>query len=274
MMQSTSGPMKWWWRVSLICLLNAVGITVLTEFTWYASRGDPVMWRRIWPGPTLFQFRGAGIILGLLTVGLPTAAGLMTNQWLIERRFRRSLSATLGRAWRFLAFWRYAWLNRSALAVIVVLVVGVASSIFWVDEPIARLIGRTLATSVSAKTPTPSTPPPSPFGFGSTLGSSGYVYQSGNPTPSGLVIPAFPKSSSSLVVPAALSAAPTISVATWIQRTHEVLLLTVGAILAMGVFRVLCLRGTPADGMLHCLRCDYILKGLTEPRCPECGEPI
>lgn len=25
---------------------------------------------------------------------------------------------------------------------------------------------------------------------------------------------------------------------------------------------------------LHCLKCGYILKGLSEPRCPECGEPI
>lgn len=25
---------------------------------------------------------------------------------------------------------------------------------------------------------------------------------------------------------------------------------------------------------LHCLKCGYILKGLSEPRCPECGERI
>ncbi len=28
------------------------------------------------------------------------------------------------------------------------------------------------------------------------------------------------------------------------------------------------------DGHSHCRRCDYILYGLTQPRCPECGEPI
>jgi hypothetical protein len=28
------------------------------------------------------------------------------------------------------------------------------------------------------------------------------------------------------------------------------------------------------DGHLHCLKCGYILKGLSEPRCPECGERI
>ncbi len=29
-----------------------------------------------------------------------------------------------------------------------------------------------------------------------------------------------------------------------------------------------------ADGHLHCLKCGYILKGLSQPRCPECGERI
>ena len=28
------------------------------------------------------------------------------------------------------------------------------------------------------------------------------------------------------------------------------------------------------DGELHCRRCNHILRGLSEPRCPECGEPI
>ena len=28
------------------------------------------------------------------------------------------------------------------------------------------------------------------------------------------------------------------------------------------------------DGYLRCLKCGYILKGLSAPRCPECGEPI
>jgi hypothetical protein len=30
----------------------------------------------------------------------------------------------------------------------------------------------------------------------------------------------------------------------------------------------------PPDGELHCRRCNHILRGLSEPRCPECGEPI
>lgn len=29
-----------------------------------------------------------------------------------------------------------------------------------------------------------------------------------------------------------------------------------------------------SDGHLHCTKCDHILKGLTAPRCPECGTVI
>jgi hypothetical protein len=32
--------------------------------------------------------------------------------------------------------------------------------------------------------------------------------------------------------------------------------------------------GSNTDGELHCRRCDHILRGLSEPRCPECDEPI
>jgi hypothetical protein len=30
----------------------------------------------------------------------------------------------------------------------------------------------------------------------------------------------------------------------------------------------------PFDGETRCRQCNYILRGITEPRCPECGEPI
>lgn len=30
----------------------------------------------------------------------------------------------------------------------------------------------------------------------------------------------------------------------------------------------------PLDGECHCRNCDHILRGITEPRCPECGEKI
>jgi hypothetical protein len=32
--------------------------------------------------------------------------------------------------------------------------------------------------------------------------------------------------------------------------------------------------GGPVGDDLHCLKCGYILKGLREPRCPQCGQPI
>ena len=30
----------------------------------------------------------------------------------------------------------------------------------------------------------------------------------------------------------------------------------------------------PLDNETRCRKCGYILRGITEPRCPECGEPI
>ncbi len=49
-----------------------------------------------------------------------------------------------------------------------------------------------------------------------------------------------------------------------------------GAVLAAGVaFVIACLRDVKRDlEHIRCLKCNYILKGLTEPRCPECGERI
>jgi hypothetical protein len=45
---------------------------------------------------------------------------------------------------------------------------------------------------------------------------------------------------------------------------------------AFGVYWLLTrwLGGSHADGELHCRKCGYILRGISEPRCPECGEPI
>ena len=33
-------------------------------------------------------------------------------------------------------------------------------------------------------------------------------------------------------------------------------------------------RTHPRRSETHCRKCDYILKGLSEPKCPECGEQI
>jgi hypothetical protein len=46
-------------------------------------------------------------------------------------------------------------------------------------------------------------------------------------------------------------------------------------IATFGMYGLLTRRfGSPDDGELHCRRCNHILRGLSEPRCPECGEPI
>lgn len=53
-------------------------------------------------------------------------------------------------------------------------------------------------------------------------------------------------------------------------------LVNYGALLACGIaFVVACFRDVRRDlEHIRCLKCGYILKGLTEPRCPECGERI
>ena len=48
-------------------------------------------------------------------------------------------------------------------------------------------------------------------------------------------------------------------------------------LIAFGVYGLLTWRfgpRTPLDGETRCRKCDYILKGITEPRCSECGERI
>jgi hypothetical protein len=37
---------------------------------------------------------------------------------------------------------------------------------------------------------------------------------------------------------------------------------------------VVGLSGRRRDGETRCRRCGYILRGISEPRCPECGERI
>lgn len=48
-----------------------------------------------------------------------------------------------------------------------------------------------------------------------------------------------------------------------------------GAIIGVSIFVLLSRLSRGAlDGHTHCGCCGYILKGLSEPRCPECGERI
>jgi rubrerythrin len=52
--------------------------------------------------------------------------------------------------------------------------------------------------------------------------------------------------------------------------------LGVTAVVAIALHRVLTRRYGPKvrDGETRCRKCGYILRGITEPRCPECGERI
>lgn len=59
-----------------------------------------------------------------------------------------------------------------------------------------------------------------------------------------------------------------------IMAIGSIVVLVVPALCAaLFVYHRLTFRGA-RDGETRCRRCDYILKGLTEPRCPECGERI
>ncbi len=54
-----------------------------------------------------------------------------------------------------------------------------------------------------------------------------------------------------------------------------ILLSTLSILAALVGLLVACLKHAQADSeYLRCLKCGYILKGLSEPRCPECGKQI
>lgn len=48
-------------------------------------------------------------------------------------------------------------------------------------------------------------------------------------------------------------------------------------LVSAGAYGLLSFRLGPrriGDGETRCRKCDYILRGISEPRCPECGERI
>ncbi len=55
--------------------------------------------------------------------------------------------------------------------------------------------------------------------------------------------------------------------------TYQVFGITLSAAACFGWFLVARL-GTRLDHETRCRKCAHILKGLSEPRCPECGERI
>ncbi len=53
------------------------------------------------------------------------------------------------------------------------------------------------------------------------------------------------------------------------------LLSSLSILAALGGLLMACLKHAQEDSEhLRCLKCGYILKGLSEPRCPECGKKI
>mgnify|MGYP005870826895 CR=1 FL=1 len=83
----------------------------------------------------------------------------------------------------------------------------------------------------------------------------------------------------------------------WASRHHKVakfLIIFLGPVGGGVVMTIICLflpallavilfsalarrevgREVPGDGQTHCRKCGYILRGVQEPRCSECGEPI
>ena len=53
------------------------------------------------------------------------------------------------------------------------------------------------------------------------------------------------------------------------------LLLSLSTVASLGGLVMACIKHVEEDTEhLRCLKCGYILKGLSEPRCPECGKQI
>jgi hypothetical protein len=59
--------------------------------------------------------------------------------------------------------------------------------------------------------------------------------------------------------------------AAWLVTATSVL---VAALAGYGYWRYQRKRLPPTDEEPRCENCGYILRGLPEPRCPECGEPF
>jgi len=58
------------------------------------------------------------------------------------------------------------------------------------------------------------------------------------------------------------------------RATSPNALTLLGAAVWTTLLSVGCLLRTRRRPETHCRKCDYILRGLSEPRCSECGEPI
>ena len=77
------------------------------------------------------------------------------------------------------------------------------------------------------------------------------------------------------VVPAIISSIRPSSTEVWII---EISALVLHAVVGVSVYGILTYRFHPKklflDGETRCRKCGYILRGISEPRCSECGEKI
>lgn len=58
-----------------------------------------------------------------------------------------------------------------------------------------------------------------------------------------------------------------------VPPTYLAFAITVTAVASLA-WTLVCISHARGDGETRCRSCGYILRGLTEPRCPECGERI
>ncbi len=66
-----------------------------------------------------------------------------------------------------------------------------------------------------------------------------------------------------------------LSTATYVNTTLQVSLGLAMLSVPVAIYALLTWRfGPRPDDETRCRRCRYILRGITEPRCPECGERI
>ena len=69
----------------------------------------------------------------------------------------------------------------------------------------------------------------------------------------------------------------TVLVPDWAEAMLVILTFATGALAAIVTYTSLTRRYSPEailERETRCRKCQYILRGITEPRCPECGERI
>ncbi len=60
----------------------------------------------------------------------------------------------------------------------------------------------------------------------------------------------------------------------WLVISNMVCAVAISEVVSLVIYHKLTYQGFPCRGETYCRQCGYILRGLTEPRCPECGEHL